>query len=290
MPRTINEGFDDFHSKLTASGSETTSAANHRDSIERCLKNNFELKRFFRTGSFGNGTSIRTYSDVDYFAVIPPQNLWNSSKYSLTQIRNQLNTTFHSTNVRVDDPAIVCPFGSDARETHEIVPCYFVKDENGFPIYNISDTGDNWMKASPELHNYYIKSENERLNGKLKPLIRFVKAWKYYKSVNISSFYLELRIAKLMEKETTIVYLIDLSNVLTWLEENELPSIQDPMGISGLVSPCKTTIQKADSISKLSTAASRARKAKELETKGEIKDAFYYLNLLFDDKFPSYYL
>jgi hypothetical protein len=66
--------------------------------------------------SFRDGTSIKGFSDVDRFASIPSTSLYNSSAYSLKKIRNQLNTTFHSTNVRVGDPAIVCPFETKASE------------------------------------------------------------------------------------------------------------------------------------------------------------------------------
>ena len=33
------------------------------------------MTNFFRSGSFGYGTSVSAYSDVDYFAVIPSVNL-----------------------------------------------------------------------------------------------------------------------------------------------------------------------------------------------------------------------
>ena len=105
MPRTIDEGFRDFLTKLTPSDYESTAAKNHRASIEACLKAKFGLNRFFRTGSFGNGTSISGYSDVDYFASIPSSRLsWNSS-YALTQVREPLDRRFYSTDVYVDCPA-----------------------------------------------------------------------------------------------------------------------------------------------------------------------------------------
>jgi len=75
MPRTVDEGFRDFLPKLTPSETETAAAASHRNSIETRLKLDFDLKRFFRIGSFGNGTSISGYSDVDYLASIPTDKL-----------------------------------------------------------------------------------------------------------------------------------------------------------------------------------------------------------------------
>lgn len=58
MPRTIDEGFRDFLTKLRSSGAESDGAQKHRASIKACLENNFGLRRFTRIGSFGNGTSI----------------------------------------------------------------------------------------------------------------------------------------------------------------------------------------------------------------------------------------
>ena len=71
MPRTIDEGFRDFLLKLTPSSYESDAAKRHRASIEQCIKSNLGLRRFWRTGSFGNGTSIYGRSDVDYMASIP---------------------------------------------------------------------------------------------------------------------------------------------------------------------------------------------------------------------------
>jgi Second Messenger Oligonucleotide or Dinucleotide Synthetase domain len=289
MAKTVSEAFDKFHGWLTPTDGETQAAKSHRASIEKCLKDNFGLLRFFLSGSFGNGTSIKGYSDVDRFASIPASNLWKSSTYSLRMIRNQLNTTFYSTNIRVDDPAIVCPFGTNAMESTDVVPCYYYEKIKGFSVYKISDTNEGWMKASPEMHNAFVRQENKRLKGKLKPLIRFIKAWNFYRNAKISSFYLELRITKLMESEDTIVYSVDIKNILKWLYDNNLPAIQDPMGISGLILPCKTSTHKLDAISKLDTAKKRAERAREFEAAEKIEKAFEQWNLLYNENFPAYY-
>lgn len=79
MPRTVDEGFRDFLTRLTPSSTESDAAKAHRASIEARLKNDFGLLRFFRTGSFGNGTSISGYSDVDYLASLPYDQVTQSS-------------------------------------------------------------------------------------------------------------------------------------------------------------------------------------------------------------------
>lgn len=99
--RTVKQGFEDFLKRLTPSNTESKAAKDHRASIEECLKDNFNMKRFFRTGSFGNVTSISGHSDVDYFAEIPTCKLKKKSANTLVEVRNALDARFPRTNVRV---------------------------------------------------------------------------------------------------------------------------------------------------------------------------------------------
>lgn len=74
MGKTVDQGFREFHGMLTPTREQSQSTKRHRTSIETCLINSFEMTRFVPTGSFGNGTSIRGYSDIDYFACLPTKN------------------------------------------------------------------------------------------------------------------------------------------------------------------------------------------------------------------------
>ena len=288
MAKTIDQGFNEFLSRLTPSATESETAKNHRASIKSCLERNWGMTNFFRTGSFGNGTNIKGYSDVDYFAVIPRDNLSSNSNISLTKIRNTLNDRFPNTGVRVNTPSIVLPFGVNSNETTEVVPADYMRSEKGNDVYDIANSSNGWMKSSPSTHNAYVRDVNSTLGNKVKPLIRFIKAWKYFKNVPILSFYLELRVTKYAESETYISYSVDIYKFLKFLFDNNLPSIQDPTGISGLIQPCKTDLQKEDALSKLNTAFTRVTNAREAEISGDIKNAFYWWNLLYADKFPSY--
>ena len=289
MPRTVDEGFRDFLGRLTPTNTESDAAKRHRESIKQCIESNFGLDRFWRTGSFGNGTSISGYSDVDYMASIPTESLRPDSSKSLYELRSALADRFPNTGVRTSCPAVVIPFGTDAKETTEVTPADYLRTDNGYRIYDIPDCSGKWMEASPDAHNSYVRSINQKLSNKLKPLIRFIKAWKYLRNVPISSFYLELRTSKYASDESAIVYSIDVKQVFALLENIELAQIRDPMGVSGLISPCRTNPDLTSAKSKVSTALSRAVKARKAEEDGDIKEAFYWWDLVFDGKFPSYY-
>lgn len=213
----------------------------------------------------------------------------NDSTYSLGKVRSSLDDRFPNTGVRVSCPAVVVPFGSTRSETTEIVPADYVADKNGYYVYDIADCQGGWMRASPDAHNAYVASINEKLGGKVKPLIRFIKAWKFYRDVPISSFYLELRVAKYATGESSIVYDIDVKRILCQLRDCELADMQDPMGVSGYIPACKTTTLWEDSISKLGRAATRAENARDMAERQKISEAFDWWRLLFNDQFPTYY-
>ena len=180
MPRTVDEGFRDFLPRLTPSSSETEAAKRHRASIEQCIRSNFGLNRFWRIGSFGNGTSISGYSDVDYMASIPRKSLAQNSSSTLTKLRGALATRFPNTGVRTSCPAVIVPFGTDAKETTEVTPADYVRAASDFSIYDIPDCAGGWMEASPDAHIAYVRSLDSKMSSKVKPLIRFIKAWKYF--------------------------------------------------------------------------------------------------------------
>lgn len=290
MPRNIEQGFKDFHDKIKTSAAETAAAKSHRASIEACLKNNFGLKRFTRIGSFGNGTNISGYSDVDYLACIPTSELTRTSTASLVKVKNALDARFPNTGVKVSTPAVVCPFGTHKSEDTEIVVADYIREENGFKVYEIADGNDRWMEVSPDAHNYYVAKVDKKHGGRVKPLIRFIKAWKYYRDAPIKSFYLEMRVAKYADGESSIIYDIDVKRIFSMLRDDEIAVMQDPMGVSGYIYPCKTESFRQDALSKLNTAATRAEKARVAEASGDTKAAFDWWRLLYNDKFPTYYL
>lgn len=290
MPtRSVAQGFEEFRNRLVTSTTETEAAKNHRASIEACLKTNFGLLRFFRSGSFGNGTNVRNYSDIDYFASLSSSAMKTSSSATLNAVASALRTRFSSTyGIRVDSPAVVVPFGTDASEAHEVIPAELVSTDDP-RMYRIADGTGGWMRSSPQAQNDYVRSVNDRTGGKAKSLIRFLKAWKYYKNVPISSFYLELVVAEHAAGAIPIIYSWDLRDVFAKLRNSALAAVDDPAGASGKVAACSTTAQKEDALSKVDTAASRSRSAKESEDAGKLGEAFAWWDLLYDGRFPSYF-
>lgn len=117
MAKTLEQGFDTFLSRLAPLASEQDKAKSHKNSVKSCLENNFECYSFFETGSFGNGTGIRHYSDTDYFAVLPSKNVSYDYSITLRKVKEALQETLWSTSgIIVNTPAVKLPFGTYASE------------------------------------------------------------------------------------------------------------------------------------------------------------------------------
>ena len=291
MAKTIDEGFREFHGTLTPKRGESQAVKCHRTSIKACLEKNFKVTRFFPTGSFENGTSIRGYSDADYFACIPTKNLKEHSVTTLQEVREVLIKSFPNADISIKIPTVKVCFGTNASESIEIVPAGFIqKDKNGNDIYKIanSDGAGGWMRASPDVHNKYVDKINKRLECKVEPLVRLLKAWKYYHSVPVRSFYLEMYAAKYASRQGFIDYSYDLKCIFQSLWDRRLGALSDPTGISGSILPCSSPEQKIDALKKLEAAFKRAQKAQGAEDSEKIIDAFNEWKLVFGKKFPSY--
>lgn len=289
MAKTVEEGFLQFHGMLTPTYEASQAAKSHRSSIKKCLEDAFEVTRFVRTGSFGNGTSIRGYSDVDYFACIPTEKLKRNSDVTLQEVLGVLRDRFPKKDIVISAPAIKVRLGTNSSESMEVVPADLIEeDREDNPIYEIPDRNGGWMRSSPDAHNKYVYEVNKMLDGRVKPLVSLLKAWKYYQKVPINSFYLEMRVAKYAYRQDFIDYSCDMSHIFQSLWDIKLDVLKDPKSIAGSILPCSSQEQKIDALSKLEIAFTQAQKARNAEEAGKIQEAFYWWNLVFAMKFPSY--
>lgn len=292
MAKSVSDGFQAFLTKIKPLDSEHTKATTHKGSIKSCVANSFQCYNLFETGSFGNDTGIRHYSDTDYFAPIPAGVLSVNSGVALRKLKEALQFTFpRTTGIEVNSPAVQIPFGQYASEKIEVTPCNFKGMSEtplgNFPRYLIPAGNGEWMYSSPQAHNNYVSTVDAKLRGKLKPLIKFIKAWKFMNNAQIMSFHLELRVTKILETSIILAYDEAIFNIFNELYRVQLADMRDPMGISGLIPATKTAAQKDVALSKLNTALSRSEKACNARIKGNIDEAFRYWDLLYNNQFPA---
>lgn len=289
MPRTVDEAFTQLLGRLTPTTTESQAAISHRGSIEAALKNAFRIVGFFRSGSFGFGTSVSGYSDVDYFALVPREQVFTSSTDTLNAFAGVLRTRFPNTGIWVDAPAVVVPFGNSQGERHEIIPAVNIKTlTNGDRQFAIPDRVGGWLTSSPDAHARWINGVNLRRVGKLKPLIRLVKAWAYYNNVPIRSFYIEARTTEYADTQQAIMFKHDLRIMLRRLSQLKLAPMLDPTIAGTTISPGYLHNLQS-SLTDIGIAAHWAETACNSEVAGKMDDAFFYWNLIFSAQFPGRY-
>lgn len=286
MATTTSEAFDQLHSWLTPTETETTAAASHRESIRLCLEANLGMTNFFRSGSFGHGTSLSGISDVDYMAVFPRNRLHANSQWTLNIMRDALAARFPRTAVSVSSPAVVVPFGNNDSERHEITPGDLVGNSNGSNIYEIPNRATGWMRTSPHAHGNWINAVNTHLPG-TKAIIRFIKLWNHMNNVGLRSFYIEMRVAEYCRAEKVIDRPFDVVRALNHLRQQRLSPMYDPTGLCGEFQACDAyTTYTAPA--KLEQGVAIAMTALDYVKANNHRAAIAEYHKLFNGYFPSY--
>jgi hypothetical protein len=96
-----------------------------------------------------------------------------------------------------------------------------------------------------------------------------------------------MRAAQHVKRQETYIHVWDVCLVLERMDGNELAAMNDPREASGRIHACSSDSTKEDALSKLKTAAGRARKALDAYKADDVGGAFHYLALLFGGEFPA---
>jgi len=248
-------------------------ARSHRTSIESKLDAALGIFRMFEIGSLRHGTGIWLYSDADYLVSLKgsqPSSPWTA----LNNVKAALQARFPLTTIVVRQPAVVCHFSDGVVE---VVPGYITPSG-----YSIPDPTGGWMTTHPEEHNSWVNEVNKKHGGAAKKLARQVKIWKYKRNVPVSSCYLEMRAAKHIDGESSYFPVWDLHLALKKIHDANLAAMNDPAGLGSRFTATSSESKKEDAMSKLSTAVSRAEKARGYEKVGDHVRAIAQLELLFN--------
>ncbi len=287
MALTVSQGFTKFLDLLTPTEAARAASARHRTSVETSLRNALEVRRFREIGSFGHGTGVRGHYDVDLLVSLKSKP--GSSDTALNWVKKSLSDSFPTTTVKIRRPAVVIDFAG-GNERWEVVPG-FLTNRGGQEVYVYdipgSDTG--WIDTAPAEHLNYVTEVNQiaKILGGAKKLSRLAKAWKYFNSVPVSSFYLEMRAAKWLSTEASFSPPYDICLFLEYLKDINLAAMNDPKGAAGRFYPCSTQAKAQEAASKVDSGASRARTALNYYLAGNENKAFEYYDLLFGHRFPS---
>jgi hypothetical protein len=289
MVKTLEDGFQRFLERITPDVTNVRLDWDYQARIEDCLDRHFGLYAFFLGGSYFYGTSIRGFSNVDYIASLGEGRLPNDSISCVTLLKETLDERLPGVQAEAQAFAVSILAEEETRRRVRIVPAKLAGQTSlGHRVYAVPDGAGGWMTSSPDARRAIIEAVNWDLESKLIPLIRLVKAWKYFRRVPISSFYLELRCTEYAAHERMLVYSVDFGDVLQEIWDDQFGEIKDLRGIAGAVVSRLARKDKKAAVSRLRTAIYHVGRAQNAASAGDVEEAFVYWNRVFKGHFPTY--
>lgn len=195
----VTERFQQFGDNLTLTPAQFEDGLTKYRGVTRSLNQTYfasqsETDHAFLVGSWSKSTNVRPPRDVDMFFVLPPSvgqrfdaYVGNKQSALLQEVRQALQVTYPTTDMRADGQVIVVRFNS---MNVEVVPAFVLPDGQ----YATCDTNDGgrYRRSDPVAEVDRIDTVDATNNNNLRPLVRMLKAWQANCNVPIKSFWLEL--------------------------------------------------------------------------------------------------
>lgn len=273
--------------------SELLKARSHAAATKARLESSFKLRKFIIVGSHARGSAIRSYSDLDCFAVVSRDEArwggaYTSSYAVLDRLRGELASRFPQTPVSRDQQAVVIRFASGGYPV-DVVPAFFWGTGQGnWPIFQIPNGEGGWMETSPEIHGRFIRDAGEKSRGKLPRTVQILKFWRECRTprVPLSSFHLELLLADCAICEGAKSYSRCVTEAFQLLAQRGCRAYHDPMKISGNVGAVNSEFQRDVALRSVVYSRDHAKAALCAESLGDHCEAQRQWQIVFNGNFP----
>ena len=205
MPTTVTAAFTQLRGRLALTSNQRRIAAGRLANLQSILAppDYAIAKAPWAIGSYGRDTIVRPERDIDIMVILDyptyRQRYDNDPQGMLRWLRDRLNAKYPNTRVGRSEMAIHLALGEDLEV--DLVPG-FRRNGGG---YFISNGSGGWLATNPPVHDKLMSDADSRLGGRLKPLVRVMKAWNIMgNGGRLSSFHLEMMVAKMWEDATSL--------------------------------------------------------------------------------------
>lgn len=292
MATTISGAFREFNDdKVTPSNALWAKVDERRSAVVNVIKaafpasNDITYKSHRVIGSLGRKTACNPVDDIDLMVHLSvDQDLWdrqyryNSANF-LYRIRKVLNE--HSPVRKVGSRGQAVRFFYADGLSVDVAPVE--KYDSG--DYAIPDGSGNWLTTNPITHETYLNKCNGELEGDLKRIIRFAKKWNGAHSSRLTSFHLEMMVARtyatMGNNSRTALRLFFDYNLYNL-------SVDDPAGFSGDLSSYLNQAGRTAVNDGLKSARDRADLALAAEGRGDHREAIRLWRIILGNDFPTY--
>ncbi|NEW32348.1 hypothetical protein GV791_07205 [Nocardia cyriacigeorgica] len=290
MATTTVQAFNEFNASITPTAATRTKVYDRRDTVVDVLRKAFPggsdivFGSAKIIGSLGRSTATNPVADIDLMVHMKvTDEAWrkyqNDSAQFLYRIRNAVNGTSRVQKIGARGQAVSI-FYADGL-TVDVAS--MVQYTNGG--YGIPDGGRGWLTTDPIRHETYLDEQNALLDGDLKKVIRLAKKWNKAHSSRLSSFHLEMLVARTFgtlgndSREALRLFFDHNRDNLT---------VMDPAHYSGDLSSYLSYTSRDAVNDSLNAARDRAELALAAERRGDHKESIRQWGIVLGKDFPSY--
>ncbi len=292
---TTAQAFDKFRKRLELSDTERKDAAKRQADLRECIRNGFDVKMDFLSGSYRRHTKTKPLKDVDVIFVLTETEKWRRDKPPIEMLQAfegcLKRQCTEENQVEISRRAVTVEFEKNYYpDDHEgkvlsidAVPAL----ECGSEVYEIPDkvTGT-WIKTNPEKHREQATAKNKELDGQWVPLVKMAKGWNRANKRPIKpSFLIEVMAEELVEAPFS-TYPNEVRNFFSAMEANIDRVWPDPAKLGPPVSDQMTPDLIKEARKALQEAQRKAALAARAEGTGRQGEALQIWREILGDYFP----
>jgi hypothetical protein len=195
---TVAAAFDGFYERINLSGDHRETANKRRDHIVSLIKNDFEVREAFSSGSVPRFTAVRGYADVDVIVALHyGKHIKDKTpSQALQAMRDCLGK--YKTGVRRNGQAVTLFY--DTWPNVDIVPsAQWVDSAGNVTHYTIPDANRGvWIESKPKQHSRDIESRSALCGASFRQIIKMAKWWNHKHSDYLQSYHLEVMALRLL--------------------------------------------------------------------------------------------
>jgi len=290
---TTNQAFEKFRQRLEISDTEQKDASRRQNEVRDCIREGFDLKTDFLSGSYRRHTKTKPLKDVDIMFILGSKEKWRRDKppvETLQAFETRLKKKYKDVeigrrSVTVEFEKVYYPEDHDGKVLSiDAVPAFECTGGD----YEIPDkvTGT-WIKTNPDKHKEQATAKNKEVDGKWVPLVKMAKAWNQANGKPVKpSFLIEVIAEELVEAPFSN-YPDEIRNFFAAMEANLQRSWPDPAGLGPPVSDQMTPQLIADARKALQEAQRKATLARRSEETGYQGEALRIWREVLGDYFPQ---
>lgn len=292
---TTAQAFDKFRQRLELSDTEQKDAARRQKDVRECIREGFDLKTDFLSGSYKRHTKTKPLKDVDVMFVLGDKEKWRRDKPpidTLQAFEKCLKKKFPEPGqveigrrcVTVEFEKLYYPEDHDGKVLSiDAVPAF----ECGGGDYEIPDKVKGaWIKTNPEKHSQQATAKNKELDQRWVPLVKMAKGWNRANGRPIKpSFLIEVMAEELVEPPFS-TYPDEVRNFFAAMEANVARTWPDPAGLGPTVSDQMTPELITEAKKALQEAQRKATLARRAEETGRQGEALRIWREILGDYFP----